>query len=74
MKVFLQILIGLLLLPNLNVDAQEIEWQKAIGGSMGDLIMDVIKFNDGFVLAGRSHSEISGDKTDPRIGHDDFGL
>lgn len=74
MKSFLQILANLFLITSTNTFAQEIEWQKTIGGTAGDRITNVIKLNDGFILGGASGSGISGDKTNPNIGSDDFWI
>lgn len=46
-----------------------INWQNTIGGIGDDYLSDVQQtFDGGFILAGYSNSDISGDKTDPTIG------
>lgn len=51
----------------------QIEWQKTIGGGSPDLVRDVNQTSDGgFILAGHSHSNISGDKTEDSKGLADF--
>ncbi len=47
----------------------EIEWQKTIGGNSNDWLFALEITNDsGFILAGWSMSDISGDKTEAPIG------
>lgn len=48
-------------------------WQKVIGGNATDDLQDLQQTNDGgFILAGFSQSEISGDKTENSQGGGDF--
>ncbi len=50
-----------------------LEWQNTIGGSDFDLLYDLIETTDGgFLLAGSSQSNISGDKTENSQGASDF--
>lgn len=50
-----------------------IEWQNTIGGNMDDFLLDVAQTADnGYILAGRSLSGISGDKTELNIGFWDY--
>lgn len=60
----------------LKLDAMgNIIWQNTIGGTGVDRLNSVIETNDhGFMLAGSSDSEISGDKTDSCKGETDFWL
>ncbi|MBK7887449.1 MAG: hypothetical protein IPJ86_09135 [Bacteroidetes bacterium] len=45
--------------------AQEIEWQRTIGGSSGDILLSIKQTNDGgYILGGFSESNISGDKSE----------
>ncbi len=51
----------------------DIKWQKTIGGSNGDWLYSIIPSPDGgYVLGGTSSSNISGDKTENRIGYADY--
>ncbi|HRI34998.1 MAG TPA: hypothetical protein PLD02_14715, partial [Saprospiraceae bacterium] len=46
-----------------------IDWQKTIGGYDADELKSIKKTNDGgYILAGYSNSDISGDKTEDNIG------
>ena len=48
-------------------------WQKVIGGSYNDVILNVgIASNNSFTLAGYSESPLSGDKTDSSFGETDY--
>jgi hypothetical protein len=50
-----------------------IEWQKTIGGNGTDAIQDIKQTKDGgYILAGISSSDISGDKTDSIRGNSGF--
>ena len=50
-----------------------IEWQNTIGGSGKDWLWDIQQTTDGgYILAGFSDSGISGDKTEPPVGYEDF--
>ncbi|CAM3257268.1 T9SS type A sorting domain-containing protein [Aequorivita lipolytica] len=52
-----------------------IEWDKTIGGSQTDVLNSVIQTSDnGFLLSGRSSSDISGDKTEDSLGSSDFWI
>ncbi|MBK9046194.1 MAG: hypothetical protein IPL74_05670 [Bacteroidetes bacterium] len=49
--------------------AQEIEWQNTIGGSSTDYLNSIQQTTDGgYILGGRSNSDISGDKSENNIG------
>lgn len=49
-----------------------IEWQKTIGGDNGDSLVEIHQISDGsYQLAGSSFSNISGDRTESRIGDRD---
>ncbi len=51
----------------------EIEWDKTLGGSESDYLLSIIQTSDnGYLLAGESHSNISGDKTENSQGLGDF--
>ncbi len=53
--------------------AGNIEWDKTIGGSDGDKLYSIIQTSDsGFLLAGESSSNISGDKTEDSQGKNDY--
>ncbi len=46
-----------------------IVWQKVIGGSLSDYMTDLVKTADGgFLIASRSSSNVSGDKTEASVG------
>ncbi|MBK8875006.1 MAG: hypothetical protein IPN13_14230 [Bacteroidetes bacterium] len=50
-----------------------IQWQNNIGGSGDEVLVDIQETTDeGFVLAGFSNSETSGDLTGVNNGGDDF--
>ncbi len=50
-----------------------IMWQKTFGGSNGDWVQSILKTPDGgYLLAGSSHSNISGDKTQNSRGAGDY--
>ncbi|MBK7965127.1 MAG: T9SS type A sorting domain-containing protein [Bacteroidetes bacterium] len=52
-----------------------IEWQNTIGGSGLDLACNILQAADGgYVISGHSSSGISGDKTSPCWGGDDFWI
>ena len=51
-----------------------IVWQKTIGGSSNDNVSSAIILDDGYILAGTSSSNISGEKTEVSIGGKDFWL
>ena len=47
----------------------QIEWQKTIGGNLGEGCQGIIETNDGYVLVGGTMSGVSADKTLPRISN-----
>lgn len=50
-------------------------WEKTIGGTGFDEITDLVQTNDGgYLLAGDSFSNISGDKTENSRGYNDFWI
>ncbi len=52
-----------------------IQWDKTIGGSGGESLNSIIQTSDdGFLLSGRSSSDISGDKTENSLGGSDFWI
>ncbi|MEH6765585.1 MAG: T9SS type A sorting domain-containing protein [Aequorivita antarctica] len=56
-------------------DLGEIEWEKTLGGSNFDWLIDVIQNSDGsYTLAGHSNSNISGDKTENSQGLYDYWI
>ena len=56
-------------------DIGNIEWQRTIGGNFTDRLQSICRTDDnGFVLAGSSRSELSGDKTEPSNGGDDLWI
>ncbi len=59
-----------------KVDASgTIEWDKTIGGSKNEILRSLIQTSDnGFLLTGRSWSDISGDKTESSQGEYDFWI
>ncbi|MBK7389316.1 MAG: hypothetical protein IPI23_09700 [Bacteroidetes bacterium] len=71
----LLLLTGVLVLTLTISFAQEIEWQKTIGGIDSDLLNSIQQTADGgFILAGMSLSNISGDKTENNTGNWDFWI
>lgn len=49
------------------------EWQKTFGGTESDILLSLAQTNDdGFILGGYSASGVSGLKTDPLIGLNDY--
>jgi hypothetical protein len=55
--------------------AQEIEWQKTIGGSDNDQLYSIHQTIDGgYILGGNSASNISGDKTENSRGFEDYWI
>lgn len=75
MKSFLQILANLFLITSTNTFAQEIEWQKTIGGLMYDNLTSIQQTLDGgYIAAGGSRSNISGDKTENSQGNADYWI
>ncbi|MBO3117093.1 T9SS type A sorting domain-containing protein [Winogradskyella sp. DF17] len=57
----------------IRLDAQgDILWEETLGGSLSDFINSAQETTDGgFILAGGSKSDISGDKTENNIGEND---
>lgn len=52
-----------------------IEWQNTIGGNMFDRVNSIVQTNDGgYTIAGRSLSDISGDKNENSQGSEDFWI
>lgn len=50
-----------------------IQWQNTIGGASNDQLYSISETNDGgFIIGGRSASNISGDKTENSIGTQDY--
>ena len=53
--------------------APEIEWQNTIGGTSDDDLQSVVPtFDGGYILGGSSYSQDGFDKTEERIGDDDY--
>nr|MBK9650937.1 T9SS type A sorting domain-containing protein [Bacteroidota bacterium] len=53
----------------------DIEWQRTIGGDFHDELDKIISTNDGgYILGGRSTSNISKDKTENCNGYDDYWI
>lgn len=60
-------------LVKLNETGTTIEWQKAIGGTLGEGINSISNtFDGGYFLSGLTNSPISGDILLPPIGQDDY--
>ncbi len=58
-----------------SATAQEIEWQKTIGGDQGDFLSSVKQTTDGgYILAGYSSSNVSGEKTENGRGGYDYWM
>lgn len=52
-----------------------IDWQKSLGGSSHESFPSIIQTSEGgYILAAASDSNISGDKTDNKIGSDDYWI
>ncbi len=52
-----------------------IQWQNTIGGNNGDILYSIERtVDDGYILGGYSLSDISGDKTENRIGWWDYWI
>ncbi len=50
-------------------------WQKTIGGTAEDFLRSAAKTRDGgFIIGGSSNSNISGDKTENRMGDEDYWI
>ena len=53
----------------------KIQWQNTIGGSGNETIKTILQTSDGgYLLAGDSDSEISGDKNEERFGNNDYWI
>ena len=51
----------------------DLEWQNTIGGNNNDYLQSVQQTSDGgYILAGFSYSDLSGDKTEALIGNSDY--
>ncbi|MBK7388212.1 MAG: hypothetical protein IPI23_03790 [Bacteroidetes bacterium] len=71
----LLLLTGVLVLTLTISFAQEIEWQKTIGGIDSEYLYCVKQTADGgFIMGGMSESDISGDKTENSNGNWDFWI
>jgi hypothetical protein len=72
MRILFYQLLSLLLLGNV-VHAQKIQWEKSYGGKQADYLTDVQPTADyGFILAGSSLSNKSGNKSDLNKGDFDY--
>jgi len=58
----------------MKIDAAgNLQWQKTIGGNFNDCIHSMLQTSDGgYILAGTSYSDISGDKTEANYGSSDY--
>ena len=57
----------------LHYNGQEILWERSIGGDKSEYLYDMKPTPDnGFILAGSSYSDISGNKTNDRKGYLDY--
>ncbi|WP_266204836.1 T9SS type A sorting domain-containing protein [Pontibacter kalidii] len=58
----------------IKLDAQgNIEWEKTFGGESSDWLRDIIQTSDGgYLLGGTSSSGVSGEKSEPSRGENDF--
>jgi hypothetical protein len=73
MKAFVRVLFILIFFSGACGFAQEIEWQKTIGGSKMDVCEQIQEAHDGgFYCGGYSESGITGNKTVDTKGHFDF--
>jgi|GEM_PF-5257058 len=55
--------------------APEIEWQNTIGGTLFDELTSICQTSvNGYILGGSSYSHSSDDKTEDRIGDDDYWI
>jgi len=69
----LLIIVFLLYNNSILAQAPEIEWQKTYGGTGNDILQSVVETSaSGYLLGGESTSEISGNKTAPNLGNEDF--
>jgi len=59
----------------IDATGQNVEWQKTIGGSRTDNFRSLQQTTDGgYILGGYSSSDISGDKTEEKIGAYDYWI
>lgn len=54
---------------NLNI-----VWEKTIGGSADDFLVDIIPLNDGYILGGQSNSNASFEKSENSVGYSDYWI
>jgi hypothetical protein len=60
---------------NISAQAPPIEWQKTIGGDLADFLQVVNTTSDGgYLFAGYSYSNISGNKTEGPMGNADYWI
>ncbi|MGV9004455.1 hypothetical protein [Flavobacterium sp.] len=63
------VMFGLMLTLISQAYSQDILWEKSYGGKQADFLFDVIPTPDyGFILAGSSVSQKSGNKTEGNLG------
>lgn len=76
MKILITYIFQLVIFQYIAAQAPEIEWQNTIGGNSADLLYSIQQTTDyGYIiLGGHSSSGLSGDKTDPGYGEDDYWL
>ncbi|MBL7916577.1 MAG: T9SS type A sorting domain-containing protein [Bacteroidia bacterium] len=75
MKKHLLIFLILFTVNCLKALAQEIDWQNTIGGNGNDELYSIQQTADGgYILGGRSNSDISGDKSENNIGSYDYWI
>ncbi len=60
-------------LVKINANGQ-MQWNKSFGGSKNDWGDALVVLPDGYLLGGTSHSEISGDKSQPTHNSEDYWL
>jgi len=67
------LLLTFLAINFINAQAPSIDWQNTIGGNDTDVVQKVEQTSDGgYIIAGISNSDISGDKTENSIGSNDY--
>ncbi len=72
-KVFILFVVTLCVLPPLFAQTPSIQWQNTIGGNYEDVLYSLQQTADGgYILGGRSTSNISGDKTENSLGSEDY--
>lgn len=70
-KLYLLFILGI----SFSLQAQDILWEKSYGGTHGDYLLDAIPTPDyGFILAGSSVSDNTGNKKEKNRGHLDYWL